>query len=179
MKRSLIASLATLSLVAFSLAAAAPTTIALDDTGIDFTSAGSSDDTAYLGFSLEGNQLVVDLSNSGGSTAIPAISFVVPGVQGTDIADNDVYPTLSNIAAVTTTDYGNQVLSVKVMHPDASLATVKSSYLSALGSLGYTADQQATVGANVNTVTMTKGTDNVKLVFHRYGSDVSVFLTGI
>lgn len=179
MKRSLIVTLAALSLAGLSLAAAAPTTLTLNDNGIDYTTTGSStDDTAYLSFSLHGNQLAVDLSDKGGATSIPAISFFVPGVQGTDIAGNDVYPTLSDISAVTTTDYGNEVEAVMVTHPDANLAAVKDSYLSALGSLGFTTDQQATVGANIDTVTMTKGADNVKLVFHRDGSDVSVYLTG-
>lgn len=180
MKRTFLASVLSLSLVGFSLAAAAPSTLGLNDAGIDFGDASSStSDTAYLSFQMQDGQLVATFSDHEGSSAIPAVTFFVPGTQGTDIAGNDVDPTLADIADVSTTHYGNELLSVMVTHPDTSLADASSGYLSALQALGFTVDAQDHVGVNIDVLNMSNGNENVKLVLHRVGSDVTAFLTGV
>lgn len=180
MRRTFVASVLSLSLVGFSLAAAAPTTLGLNDAGIDFGDASSStSDTAYLSFQMQDGQLVARFSDHMGSSAIPAVKFFVPGTQGTDIAGNDVDPTLADIADVSTTRYGNELLSVMVTHPDTSLADATSAYLSSLQALGFTVDAQEHVGVNIDVLNMSNGDENVRLVLHRVGSDVTAFLTGV
>ncbi len=168
---------ATLVVLGLGSAVAAPTTLHINDQALDYGDTG--EDTAYLSFGLDGAQLVVNLSNSSAGTAIPAIDLLVPAPVKTDIAGDDIEPTLADVDTVTTAAYGNQTLSIGVTHKDTSLAAVSSSYHAALAALGFELVDTSDVSSNIDVAMLSKGDTNIKLVFHRSGSDVTAFVTGI
>jgi len=172
MKRFLLVPIAVLALAIPAVVSAAGLTFGYNTGSFDFTDA--SIDTGYIGFTMNGDQLVVQVSSAGSVSAIPAISLVVFGPT-TNALGEDVYPTLGQLQNVTLLGAnGNQ--GFDVVHTTASVRTVAADYVDALTSLGFKVSQLSTGSNNVLSYDFTMNGSAVHAVFHQDGSSVTAHL---
>lgn len=172
MKRVLLVPIAVIALAVPAAVSAAGLTFGYNTANFDFTD--TSVDTGYIGFSMNGNQLQVQVSSAGSVSAIPSISVAVLGPT-TDAIGNDIYPTLGQLQNVTL--YGaNGSQGFDVLHTDVGVSTVAADYVSALTSLGFKATALSTGSNNVLSYDLSTSGSTVHAVFHQDGPNVTAHL---
>lgn len=177
MKRARLIPIAVISFVAVAFASAAPATFAFNTSNFNFTDYALT--TGYLGFAMNGNQLVVDLSSAGPVSSIPAITLWVPGPT-TAYDGASVYPSLGNIGDISLTSDGSQITGFTVAEDSTTLPTVVAAYVKSLEGVGFTAEQQAAPDTTMAIYDFVDKSNGLQLraVFQQLGANVSAHLSG-
>jgi len=175
MKRALLVPLGLIALLSVAFASAAPATFVFNTSGFDFTDYTLT--TGYIGFSMNGDQLRVNLASGAPISSLPSITLWVPG-STTNALGGTVYPTLTNIADISTTSNGGQTTGFTVTHDSVSLGGVVASYVKNLEALGFKGTEDASTSPNLAVYTFTMNGIQLRAVFHQVGSNVTAHLTG-
>ncbi|MEJ2356994.1 MAG: hypothetical protein P8Y13_02795 [Deinococcales bacterium] len=175
MKRALFITLGLAAFVFAAAASAAPATFVFNTSKFDFTDYTLS--AGYIGFSMDGNAVQVNLASGAPVSSIPAITLWVPG-STTNAMGQTVYPTLANVGDVTVTSNGGQTTGFTVIHDSVSLNSVVSAYVDALQKIGFKGTEQTSPSANLVIYTFSNNGMQLRAVFHRDGPNVSAHLAG-
>ncbi len=175
MKRALLIPLGLIALLSVAFASAAPATFVFNTSKFDFTDYSLT--TGYIGFAMNGDQVQVNLASGGSISSLPSITLWVPG-STTNATGGTVYPTLANIADITTTSNGGQTTGFTVTHDSASLSAVAAAYVKNLEALGFKGTEDASSSTNIAIYTFTMNGMQLRAVFHQVGSNVTAHLTG-
>lgn len=175
MKRALLIPLGLIALLSVAFASAAPATFVFNTSGFDFTDYTLT--TGYIGFSMNGDQVQVNLASGAAVSSLPSITLWVPG-STTNALGGTVYPTLANITSITTTSNGGQTTGFTVTHGSASLSKVVAAYVKNLEALGFKGTQDASPSSDIAIYTFTMNGTQLRAVFHQTGPNVTAHLTG-
>ncbi len=175
MKRALLIPLGLIALLSVAFASAAPATFVFNTSGFDFTDYTLT--TGYIGLSMNGDQVQVNLASGAPVGSLPSITLWVPGPT-TNALGGTVYPTLANIADISTTSNGGQATGFTVTHGSASLSDVVAAYAKNLEALGFKGTQDASTSPNIAIYTFTMNGTQLRAVFHQMGPNVTAHLTG-
>jgi len=167
MKRIFLIPIAVVALAVPAMVSAAGLSLAYKTGNFNFTD--STLTTGYLGFTMNGNQLDVNVSSAGSISGIPSISVLVYGPT-TDAMGRDVYPTFGQLGNVTLDGSGGWA-GMNVLHDNATVADVANAYRSALTGLGFKADQVSTGTPDVIAYDFTMNGNTLRAVFHKSGPD--------
>lgn len=175
MKRALLVPLGLIALLSVAFASAAPATFVFNTSGFDFTDYTLT--TGYIGFSMNGNRLQVNLVSGAANSSLPSVTLWVPG-STTNAQGGTVYPTLANITDISTTSNGGQVSGFTVTHDSVSLSDVTAAYVKNLEALGFKGTQDASASPNIAIYSFTMNGTQLRAVFHQVGPNVTAHLTG-
>lgn len=167
MKRALLIPAAILALAIPAMVSAAGLHLGYNTGAFNFTD--STIETGYIGFTMNGNQLQVNVSSAGSISGIPSISVVAYGPT-LDALGRDVYPTFGQLGNVTLEGAGGWA-GMDVLHDNATVATVANDYVSALTGLGFKAKELSTGTPNVIAYDFTMNGNTLHAVFHQAGAD--------
>lgn len=154
----------------FAAPALARTNVVVDDAGIDYA---DTDLTAvHPTLARDGEDLVLALDEGVAPNALPAISFVVPEVEGrTDFFGDAAHASLADIDEVEVA--GDEVA---VVHEDVALRELAGRYRTSLERLGFTVSTVFHTNANHATLDAVGDGDALRIVLHRMGGDVEAHL---
>jgi hypothetical protein len=175
MKRALLMPLGLIALLSVAFASAAPATFVFNTSGFNFTDLTLT--TGYIGFAMNGHQLQVNLASGAPVSSLPSITLALPG-STTNADGATVYPTLANLADVSTTSNGGQTTGFTVTHGSASLGNVVADYVKSLDALGFKSTPDASNSSDLAVYTFTMNGMQLRAVFHQMGANVTAHLTG-
>lgn len=150
--------------------------LTVDDSGVDYTDTDLS--KAYLGFDMNGDDVVVILSASSFDGAVGTVDFDVPDLDREDFFGNAINADLANIGDVRwrgVNDPGANaafLVEVEATHLDMSLADAIDAYGAAMERLGFTVSMSDTSADSVKLVTCTNGSTTLVVRLHSRSGDV-------
>lgn len=150
----------------------ASTDATIDDLGIDY--ADTEVTTAYPTLRLDEGALVFALDDAASPDALPAIAFVVPEVDRTDIFGDAAHADLNDVDDF---EYGSD--RIEYTHQDADLQELASAYRESLEQLGFNVESVLHTNANHVTLDATSADGSIRVVLHQTAGDVTAALFAV